>query len=330
MSKLKIATIMSTYNGEVYLSKQLDSILEQSFDEERYTLCIYIRDDGSSDRTAEIIQEYAEKYPTLIKYLNDDNENIGVKHSFFRLLSNVCADYYFFSDQDDIWEVDKISKFMKVFENIPSNIPSGVYSDLWVVDKDGFSNNRRMKNGTVAGQKVDNYLPVLLTRYLVTGASFAINRVAAQYAKQIPNNVISNVRMHDSFLALLVAMLGNLIYIDEPLVKYRQHDNNVVGATFRSRETIFSKILQFSTVKQDKYQQILDFYLMANLFSEDILEHNQKIVSLINEYVTTKNVFSKFKALFPLRNTLSAKTPLLSLLFYVFVIKFSQNLETKG
>lgn len=329
MSKLKIAVVMSTYNGEKYIKSQLESILNQKFNHDKFELHIYIRDDGSSDSTLKIISEYESKYPLIIRQVDKRSCNLGVKSSFFRLIKLVKADYYFFSDQDDIWLPNKLNKFMIIFDSERSDLPIGIYSDLWIADKNGVSENKTMKKGTVAGKKHENYLPILLTRYLVTGASFAINNCTAISLDDIHDEDLDKVRMHDSFIALFVAMYGKLNYIDEPLINYRQHGNNVVGASFKSRANVFSKIIQIKKVKKDKKQQVVDFYLMSKLHSNQILEENKQLVTTITNYVSQRNPIARIKILFPIRRVLSAKNPILSLMFYAFIINFSQ-IEIKG
>ena len=98
---------MSTYNGERYLREQIDSILQQ-IDVE---IELIIRDDGSNDGTVQIIEEYASKYPCISYYCGD---NVGVGKSFMELLKNApTADYYAFSDQDDVWLKDKLIRAVK-------------------------------------------------------------------------------------------------------------------------------------------------------------------------------------------------------------------------
>lgn len=175
MNRSKVSVVMSTYNGDRYLENQLDSILNQKFDNQKFDLKIYIRDDGSKDNTQDIIDKYVNNYPDIVNQVDKNNPNIGVKQSFFKLLKLVDGDYYFFSDQDDIWLPNKLDKFLEVFSLHENNIPVGVYSDLWVADANGVSIGKRMKENTSIGQDKD-VLPNLLNRYLVTGASFAINK----------------------------------------------------------------------------------------------------------------------------------------------------------
>lgn len=99
MKKGKVVILMSTYNGEEYLESQIKSILNQTYKKWQ----LYIRDDGSTDNTVNIIEKYCALDPRINFYNENSRNNVGVVHSFMELLENVEADYYMFSDQDDFW-----------------------------------------------------------------------------------------------------------------------------------------------------------------------------------------------------------------------------------
>lgn len=97
MNTKSVQVVMSTYNGEKYLKEQIDSILSQ----EGVDVRLYIRDDGSSDRTTDILASYQEHKNVKIEKGN----NLGFAKSFLTALDECDeADYYAFSDQDDVWE----------------------------------------------------------------------------------------------------------------------------------------------------------------------------------------------------------------------------------
>ena len=93
MENKKVAVIMSTYNGERFIREQLDSILNQTYK----NIEVVVRDDGSKDKTVEIVKEYMEKYSNIVLY---QGENLGFIKSFFELLNLAEADYYSYADQD--------------------------------------------------------------------------------------------------------------------------------------------------------------------------------------------------------------------------------------
>lgn len=113
MNTKSVQVVMSTYNGEKYLKEQIDSILSQ----EGVDVRLYIRDDGSSDRTTDILASYQEHKNVKIEKGN----NLGFAKSFLTALDECDeADYYAFSDQDDVWEKDKLSTAIQSI-NTPSN-----------------------------------------------------------------------------------------------------------------------------------------------------------------------------------------------------------------
>ena len=99
MTQEKVAILMSTYNGEKYLTEQIESIQKQT----NNNWHLYIRDDGSTDKTPIILSDFA-KYDKRITFFNREHIcNLGVVKSFMNLLANIDADFYMFSDQDDVW-----------------------------------------------------------------------------------------------------------------------------------------------------------------------------------------------------------------------------------
>ena len=102
----KVDILLATYNGERFLQKQIDSILQQTYS----NFTIYIRDDGSKDGTIKIIKDYAQKYPNKILFIEDILGNLGVTQNFNELMKYSSANYIAFSDQDDIWLPQKIEK----------------------------------------------------------------------------------------------------------------------------------------------------------------------------------------------------------------------------
>ena len=103
-----ISVAMATYNGEVYLRKQLDSILHQSLPVDEIIIC----DDQSSDGTVDIIQEYIKQYPHIHLYKNE--QNLGYKRNFKKALSLCSKEYIFLCDQDDIWDSDKVKEMVEI------------------------------------------------------------------------------------------------------------------------------------------------------------------------------------------------------------------------
>lgn len=112
--------LMATYNGEKYISEQLESIIGQDFKDWK----LFIRDDGSKDNTIHIIDNYMKKFPDKIELIDNYNRNLGVKLNFGELMKRSKNQYCMFSDQDDVWLPNKISitlNKMKELEKVYDN-----------------------------------------------------------------------------------------------------------------------------------------------------------------------------------------------------------------
>ncbi|HAR90594.1 MAG TPA: hypothetical protein DCR45_06425 [Gammaproteobacteria bacterium] len=230
----RLAILLSTYNGEEFLDEQLDSILDQSVKD----IVIVVRDDGSSDETTAVLARYEKKYFEKFCLLPSDNQNLGAKGSFACLMRYVLENkqalgldraYMMFADQDDIWVPQKaeyeFQRLLQIERRESSLIPALVHSDLEVIDRHG----KCIAESFIAyqGLKIDRGdLVNLALSNLVTGCTAVINEELANKALPIPNDAI----MHDWWLAVTAAAFGAREYIDQPLVRYRQHDANAIGA----------------------------------------------------------------------------------------------------
>ena len=222
---MKINIVMSTYNGEQFLAEQIDSIQQQTFKDWQ----LLIRDDGSSDQTPEIIKSFVAQDPRIVFINEHDRENFGVIKNFFTLIKHDKADYYFFSDQDDVWLEDKLETMLAAARQYPDQLPLMVYTDLCVVDQ----NLQVMNQSMIRSQShhANTELVQELTENTVTGGVALINHALAERWR-----TLDNIIMHDWYLAVLATAIGKLVYIDQPGELYRQHDNNVLGArTFTKR-----------------------------------------------------------------------------------------------
>lgn len=228
VAKINMITIlMAVYNGEMYLKEQLESIRRQTYDK----WCLIARDDGSSDNSLKILKEFAKSVPNNVAvYVNSPSCGCA-KNNFAKLLNDAKgAEYIMFSDQDDVWEKDKLKTSMdqmhKLEEKYGSKTPLLVHSDLEVVNenmeviaKSMFDYSNIRKEAT---------LKQLLLQNNVTGCTMLFNNAICNAVS--PYIADKNVIMHDYFIALYAKIFGKTAFIDTPLVKYRQHQGNSVGA----------------------------------------------------------------------------------------------------
>ena len=126
---MKISVALCTYNGEKFLKKQLDSILNQSVAVSEIVVC----DDISSDSTKSILEQYDSKYPGIFRLFFNE-ENLRSNKNFEKAIGLTTGDYIFLADQDDLWIKDKVKKTIAVFDENPT--AEGVFSDATLVDDD--------------------------------------------------------------------------------------------------------------------------------------------------------------------------------------------------
>lgn len=227
-----ISIIMGTYNGEKYIKEQINSILEQ--DNTGWKLFIF--DDGSEDETEKIIEEYVRNYPDKI-YFQKNKENFGAAGNFFNGIKEVAerlapeTEYYCFSDQDDVWVKDKLSRSLARIKEIEDGNPALVFSDAAITDKDL---NITAKSYFTA-EKIDRTrlsLNYLLMENKFIGGTVMINKslveteLRAEYKGLIPYR---RAKMHDWWFGLLAAGIGKVGYVEGFTEYYRQHEANVVG-----------------------------------------------------------------------------------------------------
>lgn len=222
---MNVVVLLSTYNGEKYLAKQLDSLLSQKYQ----NFVIYIRDDGSHDCTAKIIDEYCNKESKIVKL--EDSVNVGCAASFLTLMNNCKADVYIFCDQDDVWLPNKIERIVDFFSAQDMTQPILYHADLQVVDENldtihpSFLQYQKM-SALDAMNKNNLYI-----QNFVVGCTCAVNSSLAELTlSALKTSQYKDVAMHDWWLAITAKLFGKIYYDDVKPIMYRQHANNVLGA----------------------------------------------------------------------------------------------------
>lgn len=216
---------MAAYNAEKYIAEQLNSVLAQT----SHAWTLYIRNDGSTDSTQQIINLYTAQYPDKIIQLDKGGGNLGCNGNFYRLLEVVEADYYMFCDADDVWLEGKTSilfEEIKRQEDIYPNIPILVHGDTIVCDE----------NLTVIYPSLWNRLNLkpnritkfhqILVRPVIGGSTSVFNKISKKYIFPIPSD---NRILYDHWIGLCIAKYGKIKSLNKVLKYYRQHDNQVCG-----------------------------------------------------------------------------------------------------
>lgn len=223
MCKPKVDVLLSTYNGATYLQELLHSILTQTFEEFR----LVVRDDGSSDGTRAILAAAIERDRRIT--LVDSRGNLGPSGSFVELLGSVQAPFFMFCDQDDIWLPPKIELTLQKLQEWPAD-PHLVFSDLVVVDKrlgqicPSFMQFQRFD--PLGGTRLER----LLMQNVVVGCTVGGNSALLKISRLTEKRPPKSMAMHDWWLALVARAFGQVSYIEEPTIMYRQHPSNTLGA----------------------------------------------------------------------------------------------------
>lgn len=247
---MKISIALCTYNGARFLQEQLESIALQTRTPDEMIIC----DDRSKDNTLEILRNFALKASFPVKvFLNE--KNLGSTRNFEKAIKLCTGDIIFLSDQDDVWYPDKLEKIENLFSISPST--ALIFTDAEVVDENlkrmgyslwqsiGFSKKEQsyFTNG--------KFLEILLKRNVVTGSTMAFRSEFRKLFIPIPD-----IWVHDGWIALLIAFASDVSMISEPLIKYRQHRMQQVGAgdePFTLHEKVNRKIDQFKNLKSSFY-----------------------------------------------------------------------------
>ncbi len=256
-----IDILLAVYNGERFVDKQIKSLVTQDRDGIDQDLRLIIRDDGSTDNSMELIEKRLEYYrarrenPMEVHILDDAKSTGSPSGNFLRLLRMSKADYVMFSDQDDMWYRRKTEVtyncMKKQEEKYGSDTPILVHTDLSLMDTEG----RKIAPSFYEYQKLprEDSLERLLIQNTVTGCTMMLNRAAAELLKKAPESEM--VLMYDHYAAILVAATGKIAFVDEPLIRYRQHSGNQVGA--HAADTLDEYKSRFGSGR-DKFLQDMD------------------------------------------------------------------------
>ena len=241
---------LCSYNGEKYIHQQIDSILNQTHRPSEIVVC----DDGSTDRTPEILAEYQKQYPEIFR-IHFNEINLRSVKNFEKAIFLCSKDIIFLSDQDDIWAENKAEKIVYFLDN---------HAEIDAVATNGFCID---ENGTVhekyslwdapvflreKGKNID-YFEIILHCNIATGASMAFR--AALKPEIMPFPVLKDYH-HDEWIAVNTARKGRFAFLNDKLFYYRTHQEQQVGGVF------------FDKTEEGKAKLMKSFNLEPNNFSE--------------------------------------------------------------
>lgn len=264
----KVCVMMSTYNGEKYLSEQIESILNQK----DVSVLLYIRDDGSNDGTGTILKEYEQKYSNIfVQY----GHNVGYAASFFNLLKNSVNDceFYAFSDQDDVWNENKLKCAIEKIKG-NENVPTLYSCNLDLVDE-----NLQFISKMEAPVEAD----FCKGRYLIDKYSYGCTMVFNKKLKDLVQEHIPSCKVsHDNWLGLVAVFCGKYIFDKECYILYRQHSNNVTGGRANFISVWKRRIKNISKIK-DLSRADIARDLIIN-FEDFFDEETMNLLNMVSEY----------------------------------------------
>ena len=247
--------ILGSYNGEQYIGEQIDSILNNSYLGWRLFVC----DDGSKDKTGEIVKEYEKNYPGKIFWM-PNSKNKGVVANFLDGARQCTGEYIMFCDQDDFWLEEKIKvtlDFMKKTEQeTKTGTPVVVFTNATVVNQTlDVKKGSFHELGHLDATKLD--LGHMLMENKMMGCTVMFNRSTKEKLLEVPEELMldmqKNIRMHDWWIALIAASFGKIAYLNQQTMLYRQHDTNVVGSQKLSIKMIVEKFMGFRKIREVLY-----------------------------------------------------------------------------
>lgn len=230
----KIGVLLATYNSEVFLSDQIRSVIDCV----QAPSSIIVSDDNSTDETLFILESFEPECRSKniqLSVHSNPAENKGVHGNFRNLFALGTAsdlDIFLLCDHDDIWRESKIAKCVSALESLvgasedDTSFPALVFTDLEVMGDDGSSIAPSFARFQGLPNPKEQTLERLVHQNVVTGCTTCFNRALLEIATPVPEGVV----MHDHWLGLCAKVFGDWHYIDEPLVRYRQHGANAVGA----------------------------------------------------------------------------------------------------
>jgi len=312
--KEKISVALCTYNGELFLKEQLESIFKQTRLPDEIIVC----DDCSTDSTLEILSNFKKVSPVSFKiYVNE--KNLGVSKNFEKAISLCNGDIIFLSDQDDVWVSEKIEEIINIFNDNPNC--SYVFSDAYVVNKDlcyigyklweSISFDKRQRESFKKGHQLE----ILLKHNVVTGATMAFRSHIREIILPIPK-----MWTHDHWIAVIGSTLGGGgSFIEKPLIYYRQHDYNLIGA---KKSSVFDRI------RQVLFSNVFDYIFEIQrykIFNNRVLKITGKFNEDINDYIS---FLEKRKKIYESSNGFLSLIIIIQELFSGKYFKYRNGLES--
>lgn len=224
-----ISVAVCTYNGELYIKEQLDSIIFQEINSD-IKVEIIIVDDNSTDNTIEIIDSIPlPENISITTYKN--NKNIGFVKNFEKAISMCNGEFIFLSDQDDFWKKNKMSLMLEKIEGKQMLI----YSNALLVDQNLKSINQCLLAKKYAMSGANNLY--FIFNNSISGNTLMFRKTLKDYILPFPEKI----KFHDIWIGFVASSISKIQFLDENLILYRQHFKNVTNITTKNRKKLTYK-----------------------------------------------------------------------------------------
>lgn len=281
---MKVSVALCTYNGETYLNEQLDSILSQTVPVDEVVIC----DDGSVDKTLQILFDYQAKYPSLFRIVQNET-NLGFIKNFEKAIGLCENPIIIISDQDDIWENIKVAETVGFFEK--NSQFDGVFHDLKLIDGEtwqpSYLNWKDISHKDITTHIDSHTLFEALVKKgsFILGCALAIRKEALQ-KYQMQDFPIA----HDYYIVQKLSSKNKLGFIPASLSSYRLHPNQVYGLRYKSEKQEKQKMTDTEMYFKENvwlYTKILERYKEINP------NENEKNTAIYSKFIKKRDTYLK-------------------------------------
>jgi glycosyltransferase involved in cell wall biosynthesis len=286
--------ILATYNGERYIAEFLESLIAQSY----RNFDVVVSDDCSTDKTISIIEGFQSKLDIAI---SKNTTNVGASLNFSRATNMATGHFVAFADQDDVWQPDKLSLMVNLMKIHRNQEPRMIFCDLEVVDK----NLHMISASFFSGRKSSacSHIEDFIISSHIPGCAMLINRPLLKLGMPVP----PLFRMHDWWFAITAAAFGSITFLDRPLVRYRQHANNTIGAQAKvEKKKLSSKIERLITAPLAVLSgRIRPLRLQAEMINNNLTAFSERFsgslgdreLRIVHAFQNKRFIFSRLRIL---------------------------------
>jgi glycosyltransferase involved in cell wall biosynthesis len=275
---MKISIALCTYNGEKFLNEQLESFLVQT----RLPEELIVGDDRSNDTTVKLIEDFAKTSPFPV-HIHINKNNLGSTSNFDETISRCNGDLIFLSDQDDVWNVNKLEQIERVF--IENKQVGMVFTNAEIVDENLKAVGNDLWHFTFPKEcRRGSFIDNLLWQNVVTGATMAFRSEFRELFSPIPTDIPNAI--HDAWISLVIAANAEVKFINENLIKYRQHSNQQLGLNLNDNAN-YAKSITYNQNEILRLEKMLEIFRTNPIFS------NTNTIDLIDTFISEKQELIK-------------------------------------